>query len=195
MRRTPAALLLVLVCAAVTAGCGSRNTPVPAVVKAPPQTARLTWEEPYPADGAALVFGVSSFTVTRTGWIADISVENRSQVGWAVGDPKDAAYRAFGVLLFPNGDLKELDRRNRSNDLPTIREATRYEPALPRVLAPGTTWKGTISAPGALAGGLFVRLSFGPFSSVGDPPTGAQSQVIWFTDHAHQLEQVDADPA
>jgi hypothetical protein len=187
-------LVLSLVAVAV-AGCGSTNPAVPTTVKAPPQTARLAWEEPYPTDGAALVFGVSSFTVTSNGWTADVSVENRSRVGWEVGDPRRAAERAFGVLLFPNDDLDELDRRNRNGDLPAIRPATSYRPALPPVLQPGKIWKGTIAARGALAGGLWVRLSFGTFASVGKPPEGAQPQVVWFTDHAHQLDQVAADPA
>jgi hypothetical protein len=193
MRR---ALVLCLVAVVVAvAGCGSSGTPVPTTVKAPPQTARLAWTEPYPADGAALVFGVSSFTVTTDGWTADVSVENRSQVGWEVGDPRRAAQLAFGVLLFPDDDLDELERRNRNGDLPAIRPATSYRPALPLVLRPGKTWKGTIAAPGALAGGLWVRLSFGTFASVGKPPEGAQPQVVWFTDHAHQLDQVASEPA
>jgi hypothetical protein len=179
----------------ITAGCGSSSAPVPITSKAPPQTARLAWEEPYPAGNAALVFGVSAFTVTQNGWRADISVENRSQVGWEVGDPRRAVERAFGVLLFPNGDLGELDRRNRAGDLPAIRPATSFTPGLPRVLRPGMTWRGTIAAPGALAGGLWVRLSFGTFASVGKPPAGAEPQVVWFTDHAHQLDQVTGDPA
>jgi hypothetical protein len=187
--------LILSLLAVMVAGCASSNPGVPATVKAPPQTARLAWEEPYPVDGAALVFGVSSFTVTRNGWTADVSVENKSPVGWEVGDPRRAAERAFGVLLFPNDDLDELDRRNRSGDLPAIRPATSYMPALPPVLLPGKTWRGTIAAPGALAGGLWVRLSFGTFASVGKPPEGAQPQVVWFTDHAHQLDQVAADPA
>lgn len=181
--------------AVVVAGCGGSGTAVPTTVKAPPQTARLTWEEQYPAVGAALVFGVSSFTVTRNGWTADVSVENRSRIGWEVGDPRHAVERAFGVLLFPNDDLQELERRNRSRDLPAIRPATSYRPALPLVLRPGKTWRGTISAPGALAGGLWVRLAFGTFTSVGAPPLGAQPQVVWFTDHAHRLDQVAGEPA
>jgi len=201
MRRALAVSLLLTVAAVAVAvaGCGGNGTPVsvPATVRAPPQTARLGWKESYPAEGAtaALVFGVSSFTVTRNGWTADISVENRSQAGWEVGDPRYAAKRAFGVLLFPNNDLDELERRNRSGDLPAIRQAMIFRPALPLVLRPGKTWKGTIAAPGALAGGLWVRLSFGPLTSIGKPPEGSQSPVVWFTDHAYRLDVIEAEPA
>lgn len=192
MRRLFVLTLLVL----VAAGCGSARAPTaPASVRAPPQTAQLDWEEPHPADGAALVFGVSSFTVSEDGWSADISVENRSQVGWEVGDPRDAVERMFGVLLFPNDDLDELERRNRSRDLPAIRRATSFTPALPVVLQPGKAWQGTISAPGALAGGLWVRLSFGTFTSVGKPPEGVDPRLVWFTDHAYRLERVAASAA
>jgi hypothetical protein len=192
-----AVLALIGLLALTAAGCGSYGTTatVPTLVRAPPQTARLSWKERYPAEKPALVFGVSSFTVTSQGWTADISVENTSDIAWEVGDPSHAAELAFGVLLFPNDDLGELERRNRSGDLPAIRAATSYRPALPNVLGPGTTWKGTISAPGALAGGLWVRLSFGPFVSVSTPPAGATSPVVWFTDHAHHLDEVVAEPA
>jgi hypothetical protein len=195
MRHAPIASVVAVAVTTAVVGCGASSTPVPAAVKAPPQTARLGWEEKYPAEEAALVFGVSSFTVTRNGWTANVSVENRSDVGWEVGDPRRAVERVFGVLLFPNNDLEELERLNRNGDLPAIRPATSFRPALPRVLRPGKTWKGTIAAPGALAGGLWVRLSFGTFASVGEPPKGAAPQVVWFTDHAHELDQVAADPA
>jgi hypothetical protein len=179
------------------AGCGSSggSGAVPVVVRAPPQKASLGWEETYPTEKPALVFGVRSFTVTRDGWAADISVENRSGVGWEVGDPRYEAGLQFGVMLFPDDDLKALEDRNRRGDLPAIRQAAAYRPALPSVLRPGATWRGTISAPGALAGGLWVRISFGPFVSVSDPPAGAASPVVWFTDHAYQLTEVSAEPA
>jgi hypothetical protein len=191
MRRV---LILSLVALGIT-GCAATTTTVPAAVKAPPQTERLNWRERYPAAKPALVFGVSRFTVTRDGWTAEISVENTSTVAWSVGDPLEAALRQFGVLLFPNDDLNELERRSRSGDVPALRAATRYLPALPETLRPGETWKGMIAAPGALAGGLWVRLSFGPFTSLGDPPEGAQTPVVWFTDHAYRLAQVEASPA
>lgn len=168
-------------------GCGSTATTFVPSMKAPPQEATLGWLEPYPAEKPALVFGVRSFAVTRSGWQAAISVENRSDVGWEVGAPRLTAERAFGVLLFPSDDLDELERRNREGTLPALRRATAYVPPLPQVLEPGTTWSGTISAPGPLAGGLWLRVSFGTFTSVGDPPAGAQQQLVWFTDHAYHL--------
>jgi hypothetical protein len=196
MRRAlPSAALLALVLLAVT-GCGGGGATVPLAVKAGPQTAKLDWVEPYPATKPALVFRVASFTVTATGWSAHISVENRSDIGWAVGGPKYEAELAFGVMLFPNDDQKETEKRNQDNDLPALRAATSYTPALPAVLASGATWDGVISAPGALAA-LWVRISFGPFRSVGEPPDGATPVVQWFTDHAHHLDQaaVSAQPA
>jgi hypothetical protein len=191
----PAVTVLALLAAGCSTG-GGTGTTVPRLVKAPPQTAALDWSEPYPAVRPALVFDVASFTVTRDGWRADISVENRSDVGWEVGDVRYASNLAFGVMLFPNDDTGELERRNRSGTLPAIRPAMTFRPALPDVLRPGAVWRGTMSAPGALAGGLWVRISFGPFVALGDAPKGTSSQVVWFTDHAHQLvQQVSASPA
>ena len=188
-------LLLLPLAALLLSGCASTTVEVPTTIRAPPQTARLDWQERYPSTQPALVFAVSRFTVTREGWKADISVENTSDVPWTVGDPTTGPELAFGVVLFPNDDLDELERRNRNGDLPALRAATSYVPALPEQIEPGKTWRGTIAAPGALAGGLWVRLSFGPFASVGDPPDGAQTPVVWYTDHAYHLEAVDGEPA
>ena len=43
-------------------------------------------------------------------------------------------------------------------------------PALPTSLVPRSTWTGTVSARGALPSGLWVRLVFGAFVSVGAVP-------------------------
>jgi hypothetical protein len=186
---------IIAILAFATAGCASQTDSVPTSIKAPPQTASLDWRERYPSTSPALVFGVSRFTVTRDGWKADVSVENTSDIAWIVGDPRFPAYREFGVLLFPNDDLEDLERRSRDGDVPGLRAATSYTPALPESLEPGETWRGTIAAPGALAGGLWVRIAFGPFAADGTPPEGAQTPVVWYTDHAYKLEAVNAEPA
>jgi len=188
-------VLLVVIVALVTAGCASQAVTVPTTIKAPPQTASLGWKERYPGPNPLLVFGVTRFTVTRDGWKADISVENTSSIGWIVGDPRFPSYREFGVLLFPNDDLKDLERRSRDGDIPGLRAATSTTPALPETIKPGETWRGTIAAPGPLAGGLWVRIAFGPFSADGKPPEDAQTPVVWYTDHAYKLEEVQANPS
>jgi hypothetical protein len=194
MRRPAGLVSLLVVVAFVATGCGTRGASTEALptVKAPPQTAELGWIERYPSEQPALVFGVESFAVTEDGWRAEISVQNRSDVSWEIKGPKSNPELAFGVMLFPNSDPQELDARNRAGDLPAIRTATAFSPRLPSVLRPGTTWRGTMSAPGALAGGLWVRISFGPFVSDGDPPPGASSRVVWFTDHAYHLKAATA---
>jgi hypothetical protein len=184
MRRTLVIAPVLALLAAGAAGCSldSTSTTVPATVKAPPQTAHLDWREPYPPDAS-------------TGWNAEIWVENRSKVEWEVGDAHSTTGLTFGVMLFPNDDAGELEDRISRNDLPAIRHATTYTPNLPSVLGSGETWRGLISAPGPLAGGLWVRVTFGPFTSVGGPPDGAAARVVWITDHAHRLEEVAAEPA
>ena len=117
-------------------------------------------------------------------------------MSWKVAGPGNAADLQFGVMLFPTNDLKDLEQRSRQNDLPAIRPATALHPgAARRSCGPGTTWRGTISAPGALAGGLWARISFGPFVSDGDPPPGVDSPLGWITDHAYHLAVVAAQPA
>ena len=54
-------------------------------------------------------------------------------------------------------------------------------------LAPGATWSGEISARGSLPARAWVRLSFGAFVAVGDPPEGVEPRVVWITDHAYPL--------
>ncbi len=197
MRRRPALALIAAVVTLSLAGCTATDsgTTVPTSIAAPPQSAALDWSEPYPATSPALVFGVTSFTVTAEGWTAHVSVENRSDVGYKIVDRHDEASLGFGVMLFPTGSQDDLDRLNKNLELPTLRAATHYEPALPIVLERGATWSGTISARGALAGGLWVRIAFGPFSAVGAVPKGTQSPVNWITDHTYHLKEVAAVPA
>ena len=55
------------------------------------------------------------------------------------------------------------------------------------MLAPNQTWRATLSAPGSLADGSYVRVVFGPFRAVGEPPAEMEREVVWITDRAHRL--------
>ena len=187
----PTARILVaaLLGAVLLAGCSSDETTSPVPTKASRQQAELGWEERFPEDGPSLVFRAHRFAVTGQGWEADVEVENRTSIPWRVGGPASGIATTFGVMLFPTDDLGEVEQRSAEGDLPGLRAARRFDPALPARLAPGATWRGTIGAQGSLAAGLYVRLVYGPFVAVGDPPEGMEAGLSWITDHAHRLKR------
>jgi hypothetical protein len=152
-----------------------------------PQRATLGWRETYGAEGEQLIFSVDTLEVTRNGWKVRVGLDNGTSVPYEVGDPRATVDRSFGLMLFATGDIEELERKNAERTLPRIRSAARYEPSLPRILEPGGSWTGTISAPGALAAGSWVRVVFGALISVGPAPAELGDYVVWITDSAYQL--------
>jgi hypothetical protein len=178
------ALVLAL---AVTAGCGAQEEPTPLapVRAAEPQTVELEWREAYPDTGPQLRFHVDRLAVGKDGWSADVAVENATSIPFALAStPLDLE---FGVMLFASGSLEELEAASRDGRLPSLRRATSIVPAPPESLAPGATWRATLSAPGSLRDGSFLRVSFGPLVAAGEPPPDMEPTVVWITDKAHRL--------
>jgi hypothetical protein len=157
-------------------------------VAAGPQLAELDWQETYGAEGEQIIFTVDELEVTKTGWRAQVGIENASSVGWELA-PNATPDGTFGLQLFETGDPGELEDRNREGTLPAVRAATRYEPELPRVLEPGASWHGTIAARGSLVAGAFARVVFGTLVAVGKPPKDMSAQLIWITDESYELKQ------
>jgi hypothetical protein len=178
---------LVALAPVLGAGCGTEPElkPVRPARPAPPQTAMLDWRESYGASGQALRFVVDELRLTAEGWAADVAVANDTRVPWRI-ERRGTASR-FGVQLFADDDLEALEQASQEGRLPPERRARSFEPEPPTVLQPGVEWRGTISAPGKLPGGAYVRVVFGPFVSLSEPPEGLQSPVVWITDHAHRL--------
>ena len=183
MRRTVALLLLVL----VAAGCGTQanGEPVRLARPAEPQRAELDWRETHPAaTGERLVFEVGTLAVTADGWSATVAVTNRTPYRFQIATGPDDF--GFGLMLFPTGDLKAVEDANREGRLPAVRPATTIVPKPPVILQPSATWRATLSAPGSLPDGSFVRVVFGTFLGEEDAPEEF-TRVVWFTDHAHKL--------
>lgn len=184
MRRTISVAALALLLAGCAAN-GPEPQSLPPARAADPQHAELGWRETYPAArGSRVVFEVDELDVAEDGWSARIAVSNRTELSFEV-ETGPGAY-TFGLMLFASGDLKELEERNREGRLPAIRRATRIVPEPPAVLRPGTTWRATISAPGSLADGSWVRVVFGTFVAQGDAPRELE-RIIWFTDRSYRL--------
>jgi hypothetical protein len=175
---------VLLVTALLLAGCGTTATePVQQARPAEPQRAELKWRERYPPTGPGLRFAVDTLVVNRDGWSAEVAVTNDTGISFEV----DPNRRQFGLMLFESSSLEELERASRDGSLPAPRLAATLQPDPPEVLGPGETWRATISAPGALADDSWVRVVFGPFSALDDPPEGMEPVVSWITDRSHRL--------
>ena len=185
MRRT----LLLLIALLVLSGCGTveptQTEPVELGRPAEPQRVELGWLERYPDSGPGLRFTVGALQVTGEGWSVEIAVTNKTGVPFEVG--QYPAELAFGLMLFTTDDVAELDQDARDGRLPTIRRAATIDPEPPVTLAPNATWRATLSAPGSLADGTWVRVSFGPFRAQSDPPNEMEPVIVWITDRSHLL--------
>lgn len=181
MRRT------VLLAVLLLTGCGAAAETEPAAPAraAEPQHLELGWRETYPSTGEQLQFGVDALDVRANGWSVEIRVTNATSNTFRLG--ANRAELSFGLMLFATGDLAELEQANREGRLPPVRLAAAMKPPPPDSLAPGASWRSTLSAPGSLADGSYVRVAFGPLRAVGDPPKGMQPVVYWITDRSHKL--------
>lgn len=179
--------LVAVVAVGLVAGCGSTGDSPLVATAAPPQAAELAWEERSPESGPGLVFRVHRFAVTSDGWEADVEIENRSGIAWEMGEDPVAVGQSFGIMLFATDELGEVEQRSRDGELPGLRPARTFDPALPTRLAPNARWRAVVSAPGTLAAGRYVRVVFGPLIALADPPEGMPSQFVWITDHAYRL--------
>lgn len=187
MRRSLVALFSAGLALAL-AGCGSGGgLTLPPAEPAAPEVAQLDWVETYGPRGSRLVFRVERLEVRNEGWTAAVSVTNRTGTAFVLGGIEHPLDRAFGVMVFSTGDLRELEQRNRAGELPPVREASSFSPPLPGALAPGATWRSEISAGGSLPARAWVRVSFGPLVAVGAPPKGVEPRIVWITDHAYPL--------
>ena len=191
-----AAIIVLIAIGAAVAGVaiasradlGSSQTTTDSTVAAGPQEAKLSWRETYGQPGEQLVFTVDSFAVTADGWTAHVGVENKTRVAWKLV-PGAVPDGTFGISLFRTGDSSELDQRNQAQTLPAVRGATSYRPPLEQILEPKASWKGDISAHGALVAGSWVRVVFGTLVADGKPPPKFGDTIVWITDSAYQLRQ------
>lgn len=180
MRRT-----LLLLAAVLLGGCGpAEPEPIRLAERAEPQSHDLRWRELYPGTKERLVFEVHRLEVTAKGWRAEVSVTNETRIPFSTGGP---AERQYGLMLFADDDLEALQEASAAGALPPVREARTISPPLPPRLAPGATWRATLSAPGALAAGSVVRVAFGPLIAEGEAPGEMQPVVYWITDRSRRL--------
>jgi hypothetical protein len=132
------------------------------------------WNERAKVGGKpAIGFRVESF-VTRTSggnhaWAVVGSITNRTSKPLRVSDQ-------FGLVLFR--DAATIDPREGK-----LMPALAFSPPVPKVLAPGKTWRGSFGGAGTLPKGAYVRVLFGWFSG---PALEGKHGFNWLTDHVQR---------
>jgi hypothetical protein len=153
-----------------------------------PQLAAFHWREATDGPrGKRLQFSVDHFRIVAGGWRARLGVTNDSAVAYQVGGVRSPLDRSFGLMLFSSGDHEDLEDRVETGQLPALKAASTFEPGLPPILEPHSSWRGTVSASGSLVAGSWARFVFGTLVAVGRTPDELPKQMIWITDHAHHL--------
>jgi hypothetical protein len=165
------------------------DAPAEPSVAAGPQSRDLGWRETFGQPGQQLVFEVERIEVLENGWRAWVSITNDTSVAYELGDPRATLDRSFGLMLFETDDVDELEKRNEEGTLPEIRQATGYQPSLPKILETNASWSGVISAPGSLVAGSHVRVVFGTLLAIGSTGGVLEDRVVWITDHSYRLRR------
>ena len=175
-----------LLAAALLTGCGTAEAE-PFVPREPaePRTTELNWREIYPAGPKRLVFLVHRLEIRADGWSAEIAVRNETDIPFEL--ERRAGEPGYGLMLFETADLGELEAASRNGALPAVRAATRFTVPPPSRLRPRETWTTSMSAPGPLPAGTYLRVTFGPFRAVGEPPEDMEPVVYWITDRSYRL--------
>jgi hypothetical protein len=169
--------------AVALAGCGpgSENDGVlPA--DAEPRVLELGWAEQSPETG--LRFRVERLVLRRDGWRLTASVANSRRVGYVIQRPHRPGESMFGLVLLDTATRTELQELTADfRKAPPFLEPDRIEPPLPRILAGGSLWRGTLVGSTRLPRASVVRVLFGRFVRTrGDP-----AYLLWITEHAVRL--------
>ena len=93
----------------------------------------------------------------------------------------------FGLAVFRGARTAEVRARVGARSIHVQLVADRFEPRLPRRLAPGSGWSGTFSGPGRLPRGRFVRVVVGRFALLGHAPPGLYREFICVSEHGRRI--------
>jgi hypothetical protein len=141
---------------------------------------RVGWNEKVFLDGAppVLVFRVRSIEVGPNGFKVAVSFTNRSKQALNLPAGTLRSPRNFGLGVYTDAVSVRIEDPGQY-----LLRATRFEPALPRVLGAGQTWSGTMSGSDPPRSRRWLRVLFGVLFWRGKPPPGFGPFFAYATTH------------
>lgn len=159
--------LVLLVLALLAAGCDSAPQRW-----ARPQTLRLDWHENCGTRARPLTISTRRLIVSDRRWRIELALRNETGFTLGVLRPHAVDETLFGLAPYRTTSLREVLKRAETAEAKPLTYADRFEPAAPRLLAPGERWSGSFSGSGRLPPSVPVRVVLGRFVIAGRVPPG-----------------------
>jgi hypothetical protein len=144
---------------AIAAGCGSS---APARW-ARPQVVQLGWHENCGTRANPIPIRTRRLVVGQRRWLVELAFRNETSSTLGVLQPHSPGMTYFGLAPFKTGSWREVSKRVETRDVLPRTIADRFNPAKPRLLAPGDGWSGSFSGLDHLPAVTPIRVVLGLF--------------------------------
>ena len=165
MTRAAPALLVLLVALVAAPAAGSR-------------TFRVNWREQKIVASRAVNFRITKIVITPTSWSLTLSIRNGTRASLRVTTPPR------GTTPIPTLNILRPEQYRGETALVDTDHSVAHDPPpsqLPRAIAAGATWSGTIGGTGKMRRGRYV-VGLGWFEPL-DPHAGGRG-FYWITDNS-----------
>ena len=151
---------IVLALAFLAAGCDASAT----ARWARPQVLHLGWHENCGTRANPVPISTRRLVVGPRRWLVELAFSNETSATLGVLQPHSPDLTYFGLAPFKTPSWREVAKRvETSRDVYPRTIADRFEPAKPRLIAPGGGWAGSFSGPGRLPADTPLRVVIGLF--------------------------------
>jgi hypothetical protein len=141
---------------------------------------RVNWNENVSLEANQPIarFRVRSIEVRPRGYTISASITNTSPQTFTFPTGGPRSPRNFGLGVFTDALGVRVEESPNY-----LLKAKRIVPAMPRQLAPGQTWRGTMSSDEPPRPNRWLRVLFGVFFWKGKPPYGTGPYFLYATSH------------
>lgn len=151
------------------------------------QVQNLGWHENCGTRDDALTIETRRLGVRGGRWHVGLAFRNETGVTLTIVRPHVRGGTYLGLDPFETSSAREVRERAERLAAKPRTLADRFEPPLPRVLAPGEGWSGTFSGPGGLPARTPIRVVLGRFVIRGHVPPGFFDGFLCISERAVRL--------
>ena len=176
--------------AIVATGCGSTSQ----TNWARPQVVQLNWHENCGTGANPMPIKTRRLVVGQRRWRVELGFRNETNSTLGVLQPHSPGMTYFGLAPFKGASWREVLKRAETRDVYPRTIADHFDPAKPRLLAPGDGWWGSFSGSGRLPALTPIRVVLGLFViGEGKVPRGFARGFLCISERVVRLASAKSD--